>query len=191
MLAVILAGGRSERMGKDKGMLLWEGELLVSVLERRYAGALGGAVLSADRTDRYPGLPVLADLRAGKGPLAGLETVFTRTKAETVFLTAVDLPFGDPALALLLERLGKGHDVCVIRREKGLEPAFAVYRRSCLAAISACLDEEKHSFRALFDRVAVREVREEELCGWDLDRILFNMNRPEDYEQAKAILAGD
>jgi len=114
---------------------------------------------------------------------------FTLTDARTVFLTAVDLPFADADLARRLVELRGNADVCIIRRgQGGREPTFAVYGRSCLPHITACLDAGERAFRAFFPLVEVRQVAEAELPGWDLDRVLLNVNRPEDYRRALDLL---
>ncbi len=182
-LAVILAGGRSSRMGRDKAGLPFGNGTMLSHLTEVYRQNFDVAV-SVGEAGRFPVGEALelVDLRPGQGPLAGLETAFRRTEAETVFLTATDLPFGDQALALeLVRRLGDG-DACVIRRrDGGMEPLFGVYRRSCLSAAEACLDEGRRSCRALLERVDVRWAEEADLPGWDLDRVLQNVNTPEEY----------
>ena len=67
-----------------------------------------------------------------------------------------------------------------------LEPLFAVYGRGCLGAASACLEEGRRAFRGMLERVDCRTVDEAELPGFDLERILLNVNRPEDYAAARA-----
>ena len=177
---VILTGGRSARMGRDKAGLILNGETLCTRLSARFRTAFDRVWVSGPE-----GLP---DLRPGQGPLAGLESAFVRTGAEAVFLTAVDLPFADPALArLLTERMGE-KDACLIRRRDGrLEPLFAAYRRTCLPHIQTCLDEGRRAMGALLDRLDSCIMEEDQLPGFDLARILFNVNTPEDYSQAKKI----
>ena len=190
-LAVILAGGQSRRMGRDKGTLPFDGVPLLEATARKYQGVFDAAAVSVDRPGRYPGLglPELPDQRRGAGPLAGLEAAFTLTDARTVFLTAVDLPFADADLARRLVELRGNADVCIIRRgQGGREPTFAVYGRSCLPHITACLDAGERAFRAFFPLVEVRQVAEAELPGWDLARVLLNVNRPEDYRRALDLL---
>lgn len=178
--AVILTGGSSSRMGRDKAELTLDGKDFLTRLTARFQGSFGQVWVSGPE-----GLP---DLRPGQGPLAGLETAFVRTGLEQIFLTAVDLPFADPALArLLVEKLGE-KDVCLIRRSGGkLEPLFAVYRRSCLPHVQACLDQGRRAMGALLDRLDCRVVDEGELSGFDLERILFNVNTPADYRHAEKI----
>ena len=156
----------------------------------RYRGAFGRVCVSVDRPGRFDpaGAEEVCDRRPGRqGPLAGLEAAFLQTGAEAIFLTAVDLPFGDAALARRLEQLRGTADACCIRRAGGaLEPLFAVYGRGCLGAASACLEEGRRAFRGMLERVDCRTVDEAELPGFDLERILLNVNRPEDYAAARA-----
>ena len=191
-IAVILTGGMSRRMGRDKGTILFEdGETLIARLVRRYRGEFDEVYVSVNEAGRFDtaGAPELVDLRPGQGPMAGLEAAFARTDADLVFLTAVDLPFGTPALARELDRLRAGRDACYIRRSDGRpEPLFALYARACQIPLSACLEEGRRSFRWLFQRVDAREVREGELEGFDLDRLLLNVNCPEDMEAARELV---
>ena len=185
MLTVILTGGSSRRMGRDKALLPFAGKTLLQTLIDRYA-ALGPVGVSVDRAGRFPfeNAIELPDAFPGQGPMNGVIAGFRETGAEHLLLTAVDLPFGDPALALRLEELRGGADVCLVRRgPKGIEPLFAVYGRGCLETAEACLAENRRSLMALFDRVNVRYVDPEELPGFDPDRVFTNVNTPEDYRK--------
>lgn len=190
--AVILSGGGSRRMGRDKAGLTLEGTCFLEALAARYAPWFDGVYLSTDRPGRYvlPGVEEVPDLRPGaQGPLAGLEAALASTGAEQIFLTAVDLPLGTPELALRLLDGLEGADACCIRRRSGrLEPLFAAYRARCLPAASACLDGGRRAMAALLERVQLRVLEEAELPGFDLERQLLNVNRPEDLERARLFL---
>ena len=178
--AVVLAGGRSARMGRDKAGLTLDGEDFLARLTARFRERFDRVYVSGPG-----GLP---DLRPGEGPLAGLESAFFHTGAERIFVTAVDLPFADPVLArLLLDGLGE-RDACLIRRRSGrVEPLFAAYRRTCLPQVQACLEEGRRAMGALLDRLDCRVVEERDLPGFDLDRLLLNVNTPADYRRAEKI----
>ena len=186
-VCVILAGGASRRMGQDKAGLLLGGETFLSRLIRTYSPAFS-VYVSVGAAGKFPldGAKEIVDIHPGMGPLSGLEAAFYRTDAEAVFLTATDLPFGTLALAQkLLELLGEA-DACVIRRKDGqAEPAFGIYRRSCLPAVQICLAENRRAFRGLFSHVNVRWVEEPELQEFSLERLLQNVNTPEEYESAR------
>ena len=176
-IGVILSGGRSRRMGRDKAEMMLAGRTLLDRMAAELAPLFGGVYVSVDRSGRYPGRRELTDLRPGLGPLAGLEAAFLRTGAEAVFLAAVDLPFADaPLAARILAAAGAG-DAWVIRRRSGeAEPLFALYRRSCLPALQACLAEGRRAAKALLDRVDCRWLEEDELPEFDLERALWNVN---------------
>lgn len=189
MLTVILTGGASRRMGRDKALLPFGGDggTLLQCLIDRYA-ALGETAVSVDRAGRFPftGALELPDAFPGQGPMNGVISGFRGTEAEALLLTAVDLPYGDPALARRLEKLAGDADVCLVRRgPKGIEPLFAVYRRACLPVAESCMAEGRRSIMALLDRVRVRYVAPEELEGFDLERIFVNLNTPEDLAEIR------
>lgn len=176
-IGVILSGGQSRRMGRDKAGVMLAGRTLLDRMAAELAPLFGQVYVSVDRPGRYPGYRELADLRPGQGPLAGLEAAFLRTGAEAVFLAAVDLPFaGAPLAARILAEAGAA-DACVIRRRSGeAEPLFALYRRGCLESLTACLDEGRRAVKALLDRVDCRWLEEDGLPEFDLERALWNVN---------------
>ncbi len=177
-------------MGRDKAVLPLGAGTFLSRLVQEYAPRFP-VYISVGERGKFPlyGARELVDLHPGQGPLAGLEAAFRETEAEVVFLTATDLPFGTGELAQrLVDRLEQA-DACVIkRRAGGPEPAFGVYRRSCLPAVEQCLREGRRAFRGMLDRIQVRWVSEEELEGFPLERLLQNVNTPEEYEAAQAAL---
>ena len=171
-------------MGRDKALLPFSGSTLLQTQIDRYA-AYGPVVVSVDREGRFPfrGAAEVADSYPGQGPLNGIISGFLASDAEELLLTAVDLPYGDPGLALRLSELRKDSDACVLRSgPKGIEPLFAVYGRNCLAAAEACLNEGRRSILCLLDRIAVRYADPGELEEFDLQRIFTNVNTPEEYE---------
>ena len=191
-ICVILAGGKSSRMGRDKAALPLSGETFLSRLVRIYSPVFP-VYVSVGEAGKFscPGAEEIVDLHPGMGPLAGLEAAFVRTAADAVFLTATDLPFGTLALARkLLSFLGDA-DACVIRRADGQpEPAFGVYKRSCLPAVQDLLAENRRAFRGLFDKVSVRWAEEAELREFPLERLLQNVNTPEEYEKVQVQVNG-
>ena len=183
MLTVILAGGASRRMGRDKALLPCGSTTLLQYLIGKYA-SLGPVAVSVNQAGKFPfsGAAELVDRYPDCGPMNGLLAAFEETDAAEVLLTAVDLPAGSAALALRLSELRGEADACVLRRgKKGVEPLFAVYGRGCGTAARDCLAAGKKSMFDLFERVRTRYVLPEELPEFDLDRLLVNLNTPEDY----------
>lgn len=184
MLTVILSGGSSRRMGRDKAMLPYGGSTLLQYLINKYA-VLGAVAVSVNEAGRFPfsGAAELTDPFPGEGPLNGIAAAFSRTDAQEIFLTATDLPYGEPAAVLRLAQLRGSADACILRSEDGkFEPLFAVYGRSCLAPAERCLAAGKRSFRDLLSTLSVRYVNYSELPETDFTRMLTNVNTPEAYD---------
>lgn len=183
--AVILAGGMSRRMGRDKAALPFGEETMLSHLVRLYRpyfDLTAVSVNTAGRFETYGALEVV-DRRPGDGPLAGLEAAFLDTGADLIFLTGTDLPLGDPALARHLMAVRGDHDVCLIRSAKGLEPLFAVYSSACLGAVRKALEEGRRSMFHMLQQVNTLELSAESLPAFDVQRILTNVNDPGEYER--------
>ena len=184
--AVILAGGMSRRMGRDKAALPFGEETMLSHLVHTYQPYFDVTAVSLNIPGRFDtaGAMEVVDRRPGEGPMAGLEAAFLDTGADVIFLTGTDLPFGDPALARhLVESLGT-HDICLIRSDKGPEPLFAVYSSRCLSAIRKSLEEGRRSMYGVIQQMDTLELPAESLPQFDIARILSNVNDPEEYAKA-------
>ena len=184
MLTVILAGGESRRMGRDKATLPWQGGSMLQHLIDRYA-ALGPVAVCVDRAGRVPftGAQELTDPFPGQGPLNGILAGFEQTEEAELFLTATDLPFGEPALVHRLSSLRGACDACLLCGERGPEPLYGVYGRSCLSAAKSVMAEGRRAMRAVLDRLNVNYVNQKSLPDFDLNVVLRNVNTPEEYEQ--------
>lgn len=188
--AVILAGGMSRRMGRDKAALPFGEETMLSRLVRLYRPHFDMTAVSLNtpgRFDTYGAMEVV-DRRPGEGPMAGLESAFLDTGADVIFLTGTDLPLGDPLLARHLTEQLQGHDACLIRSEKGPEPLFAVYSRSCLPSIRQALDEGRRSMYSLLQMVDALELPAQELTQFPIENILTNVNDPQEYSRVLELM---
>lgn len=184
--AVILAGGKSSRMGRDKSQLQLSDSTFVQGLvksfgkrfERVYVSTAPGRTVEAACTG------VVYDEREGLGPLSGLLAALEAVEGDAVFICATDIPYADPALAVtLLAKMGD-KDACVIKRRDGrLETAFAAFSKGCKDAVRHVLEAGDRSFRQLLREIDVEYVDEDDLPGWDLDKLLVNVNTPEDYNK--------
>lgn len=188
--AVILAGGMSRRMGRDKAALPFGEETMLSHLVNTYRPYFDLTAVSLNQAGRFDtaGAMEVVDRRPGDGPMAGLEAAFLDTGADVIFLTGTDLPLGDPALALHLMELRGEHDACLIRSARGIEPLFAVYSRACLSAAQKALDAGRRSMFQVLSHVDALEIPAQELTGFDVERVLTNVNDPQEYEKILKLL---
>ncbi len=190
MLTVILTGGGSRRMGRDKAMLPIGGKTMLQHLIDKYR-ALGPVAVSVNKAGRFPfeGAMELEDRYPDMGPMNGIVSAFAESGEDIIFMTGTDLPFGDTALVERLCTLMGDAEACIMRRgKKGFEPLYALYRRSCGAKADECLAAGKKSIRDLLELISIRYVEPEELAEFDLDRILMNVNTAEEYELMNNLL---
>lgn len=186
MTAVILAGGQSRRMGRDKLALTVDGEPLLARAVRRFSAVFSRVLVSTASPERYPelGNKRVYDRYPGAGPLAGLHAALAEA-GEDVFLVGGDMPFADPEKAVKLISLCGDCDACVLLDENGRrEPLFGYYRYSALEKAEALLKAGRNRMAGLLSALNVREVSPAEL-GEGSEDLLRNLNKPEDYEKLR------
>jgi molybdopterin-guanine dinucleotide biosynthesis protein A len=187
---VVLAGGRSRRIGTDKARLPFGDTTLLRHVVRRVAAACAPVCVVASSSDAYPklGVPVVTDRVPGRGPLEGLAVGLRHVPTPCAAVVACDLPFVNPALLRgLVTRLGTA-DAAVPYTDRP-QPLCAVYRREVFH-LAATLAEEGASLQELLRRLRVRFLGPEALRAWDPDLASFwNVNTPEDYARAVEALA--
>lgn len=177
--AVILAGGRSLRMGSDKSRLAVEGTTMLEHIAGQLKRHFPEVIISAadQESCSSPGLPVAVDRRAGCGPLMGIAEALSCSHNDLNFVTAVDTPDIDmPLVRRMLAAAGKGADIVVPRSIDGsVEPLFGVYSRGVAKVVLDLLDSGERRVRALFDKCKTAFLDLPEGYG------IVNLNTQEDY----------
>ena len=163
-------------------MLVDAGLPLVARMARTVQTAVGSCVVVAP-VGRYEelGLPVLADVWPGEGPLGGILTALEASAAEFNLIVAVDMPFVDPAfLELLLREARLGVETVVPMHNDGqVEPLCGVYHSSGLTGLRRFFDAGGRRVKQALREIAVRSVPAPE-------RLLANVNTPEQWEAARS-----
>lgn len=184
--AVILAGGSSSRMGRDKAMMPAAGPAadkasrpMVEVILAQLRGLFTEIIISADDAARfrYLGLRVVPDRIRHQGPMMAIASAVEASVTDVNFVVACDIPQLDRDLVrrMLLHAVSDNVDIVVPVNAAGkYETLFAVYKKSCLPAIDAAIEEGVRRISDVFARCRVRYVR---LQG--LSRIT-NINTPRD-----------
>ena len=182
---VILAGGKSSRMGSDKAALRLAGESLFDRARRALTQVCPRIQIAGARPDlACDDLPAFADTHPGSS-LGGLHNALCHSDSEWVLVLPCDLPFPSPTLLRELLRKRAGVQAVMPRTSNGSEPLIASYHRSVLPLIEEHLREGKLKLVDLLDRLHISYLGEEELPpGWR--RALTNLNRPQDLDRLLA-----
>ncbi len=180
---VILAGGRSTRMGTDKAVIQFGGDRLVDILIGRFAGKADRLFLSAS-DDYGTGLDIISDdPDFPGGPVGGIFSV-AATLQETQpdisgFVTVpVDAPY---APIDLIERLSASGGCAVARDPRRIHPTFAYWRCDVVNRIRAAHHdgEKAPSLHWLAEQSGAEAVI------WADANLFLNINRPEDLIKAE------
>lgn len=178
---VILAGGKSSRMRRDKALLEVEGVSLFQRMLQTLQELFPQVLIAGDRKDlAQPGVPCYADPFPGSS-LGGIYTGLLYSHTDYIFVAPCDMPFPDPELIRLIIAERQGFDAVVTLTPAGPEPCFALYSRRCLEPIKKMLDKGDYSIKGNFyTLITVRYVDAALLPeGWQ--RSLVNVNTPEEY----------
>jgi molybdenum cofactor guanylyltransferase len=189
---VVLAGGASRRMGRDKATLMIAGELLLARVVRRLRAATSEVMVIGppERERLVPGVDIVPDAYRGMGPLGGICTALQVARTSYVFVVACDMPFVSPDVVRHLASLSPNYDIVVPRSERGREPLHAIYAAACFDTIVASLNAGDLAVADLFQRARTRVVEAAEWATYDPEGLsMFNANTPDDWERA-CMLAG-
>ncbi len=169
-VGVVLAGGASSRMGRDKALIELDGETLVAGAARRL-GEICAEVLIADAGRGL--LPGSVPDGPGQGPAAGILGAALARPGHPLLVLAVDLP--RVPVSLLAELARAEADLAIPRWEGGLEPLCALYGPAALAALEERVGRGRLDLRTLAETPGLRVVYLE-----GPGEVFLNLNRPED-----------
>ncbi len=208
LFGYVQAGGGSTRFGTDKAVAKFAGKTMLE----RTCGLLVPIcktvrVIAPTEKYTFAPAPILADKWPGEGPLGGILTAMlhaesmSRTlssapgmaeEAKTLCLIlSCDMPFMTREwLAFLCERAARGKaEVVVPKSASGLEPLCACWHTGAIPAIQRAFDAGVRKVTEAMKRLRMEVLDESVWKRFDNDRRLFwNMNTPEDYEEARRIL---
>lgn len=179
---VVLAGGRSTRMGQDKALLEVDGKpLLLHAIEALRPHVAELIVIGDPK--KYGAFPAdcVPDDLEGLGPLGGIVTAMNHARYERLLVLACDVPnVSAPVLQLLKKSLGTDVDAAVPRHDGAMEPLVAAYSRRCVATFLARLTKGNLRMTEALSDIRVHSV---DIVpgegGWPID-LFHNLNSPSD-----------
>lgn len=191
---VILAGGRSRRMGRDKALtpVPETGLTMLESVFEALSTITTDIVIVAPRRAGYErcGVPVIGDAPGPSGPLRAISTGINAVAGDRCIVIACDLPYVNPRLLAWMAGLETDADALVpvthgTSRQGGTEvfqTLHAIYRKSCLPAIEQCLRRGDPRTTSFLDRVQVQTIPEASLRSIDPSlKSFLNINTPGDW----------
>lgn len=182
--AFILAGGKSSRMGSDKGLLTVDNrELIMQVLTPLQQLFTDVAIVTSNSEYLKFGVPLFQDERCHLGPAGGLLTALRKSRNPWVFLTACDLPFISAELIEEMSNKRTGHLAVVPVHQQSTEPLCAFYHRDLIPVLEKSIDEGQLKMQTIITSMPAYFFHTDER-KFDVSKIFMNINTPDDFSKA-------
>ncbi len=189
--AYIIAGGKSSRMGTDKGLLALRDKMLIEwVIDELRLIFKEITIVSNNAAYRQLGLEVMEDEIKGLGPAGGIYTALKHSSAEKFFVVSCDMPFITlPAIQYMVDHSAGMQITVPVYRQK-VQPLFAVYTKSCLPVWTRLIHEKMIKLQEMLEYF--------NLCKLDVDavaiftdKMMMNINDKSDLEQGYNFLKNE
>ena len=195
---IVLAGGKSLRLGHDKVLeKVGNTSLLEKVISR--IDSLGKEIVlvtAEERTfsqlENHPNLKTVSDVFPGRGSLGGIYTGLLESNSFHNLVVAADMPFINQSLLRYMIEVSDGFDFVLPRINSFFEPLHAIYSKNCVTPIESMIKRGRRIIIELFDYIKVRYIEAEEVDRFDPQHLsFFNINTEEDLKLAREIIRGD
>lgn len=179
--AVILAGGKSRRMGRDKALLPFQGYSTLSEFQYAKLKCHFADVYLSSKENKFPfRCTCIRDMDTCSSPLVALVSLFSQIKTDNIFILSVDTPL---VTKEIIDRLCQvdytRYDAVVAAHKNGTEPLCAIYNRTLLQEAKNAIEKEEHALHKLLKNATVKYVY------FENSKSFTNLNYPETYEKLR------
>lgn len=194
---IILSGGKSSRMGKNKAFIEIDGVPIIQRICNLFKTLFSEILIVTNEAELFQAFEearIHTDLIPDQGVLGGLYTGIFYASYPYAFCVACDMPFlRGPLIRYLIGKI-ENYEVVVPKTRDGLQPLHAIYSKNCLGPIKKIMEQGKLKVIDVYPMVRVNVVREDEFLSLDPTRESFlNVNTPEELrliEKPRGILRG-
>ncbi len=184
--AVILAGGKSQRMGCDKGQMCFKGKPMLDYSLEVIKMVTDDTMIStSNNLHKRAGCRTVEDVFPGCGPASGIHAALRAAKYPWLWVVSADMPFLSINIYDQMFIRRKSHGAVVPRWSDGkIEPLCALYHRSALIAFEESLKLERYKMQEIIRSIHPRWLYIEEHPWMIASRCFFNINTPDDLHDA-------
>lgn len=197
---IILAGGKSTRMGENKSFLKIDGITVIERVIKLMSSIFNDVILITNTPKEYEfvDITMYKDIFEYKGPLAGIHSGLSNTTTEENFIISCDMPLINPEMINHVVNYKSNKLIRIGRANNHAQTLFGMYSKNILSYLEKILDQNNRksikqnifSVFRLLDKVD-HEIIDLEACEGYTEHLFYNMNRPEDYEKIKGITNND
>lgn len=196
LTAIILAGGKSSRIGsdKDKAILKLNGKRLIDIVISKLKHIVGDNIIIVGPPEKYPSYEqVVSDLFNQRGLLVGLYSGLRASASRYNLVVGCDMPFLKVELLQYMRDMIDSNDIIIPRYAKSyVEPLCAIYSKDCLEVMKRNIEAGILSIRRIFPYLKVKYIEEKEIKRIDPElNSFFNINFKEDFNMAEELIKGN
>lgn len=176
--AIILAGGKSSRMGEDKGLVLLNGKPMVEyLLDLFRLLCVDVIIVSNNPVYKQFNVPVFEDVIKDKGPLAGIYTGLLQVETEKNIIVSCDIPCMSSHLIEMLLSSSVDHLISVLSYQNKIHPLIGIYSKSLTEDL---LNEIQNNSLRVADFVKKHQSNIVKLEEEKFEKELYNINTKEE-----------
>ncbi len=178
---IILSGGKSTRMGKDKGLIKLNGKPMIQHVIDHIDPICDQILISAnDKTYEDFGYPVYYDEINDIGPAGGIISSLKHSSNKKNIVISCDLPFASTKFIRTLLELSGDYAITLPMSRQHYQPLCAVYSKEVYPVFMEYISKGIYSLKSIIKEFRIRIIKQEDIEGFDLSRELRNINYPDD-----------
>ena len=194
--AILLAGGKSSRLGTDKAKVKLDGESVMIQAIAEKLSAVSDDIVVSTNGRRYDDITIpvrwATDVKPGAGSLMGLYSGLLAVRHDYAIAVACDMPFINIELLKYMISLPRDYDVLLPRVGDNTEQLHSIYSKSCLPEMEKFLDSGRLKITAFLYEIKVMHVSEDIINRYDPQHLsFFNVNTAEQLKEAQRILKNE
>lgn len=179
----VLAGGKSSRMGQDKGLMLLNGkEMLLLVIEQLLPCVDEVVIVSNNEAYKRFGFTVIEDLIKDAGPAGGIFTALKNSGTELNFILSCDMPFiSTLAIEYFIQQADD--DVCIATEHGKQHPLFGMYNKSIVDMLEILINQNELKLQHIIKKFNHRLIN---MNAWvnDENELFYNINSKMEFDNA-------
>ena len=184
LTGIILSGGKSSRMGEEKGLVDFLGKPLISYAIDVLQPIADPIIIGANHqleTYRKFGYRIIEDEIKEIGPIGGLLSTIKISETEQNFILSCDMPFlNADIMTYLLQNMHYADVVVAMHRDNKIEPLCGIYSRKIIPEIEAAIEKGRYKLLDLFSKVHFKAIKIDASLPFYSDQLFYNINRPDD-----------
>ena len=189
---IILAGGKSSRMGTDKGMQELCGKPLIQYAIQALSGLCDTIIISSSSKAYHSlGNKVVADVFPGIGPMGGIYSALKQSNTEKNLVLSCDLPFVSKELMSFILKNSEGFEIAVpYEGNQHYEPLCGFYNQSVLKLMGEYIQKGNYKLPDLFDEISINRLIISTEASFYQKNLFFNVNSQQELSIAENLMKG-